>query len=154
MAGCDNTSRMEYCRVEGGRVIFNAASPSLVRSHLVNSGVEVGFLADPEVAYNRIEGGEAGILSLSGSSSLSNVHHNLLAGNRYGLYLRGFADTGLRLNTFIDNTEFDVINYTSKPADVSGNYWGGRKEEDIRKSIYDAQSNKASGPVIFAPTAK
>jgi hypothetical protein len=154
MAGCDDSSRMEYCRVEGGKVVFNAASPSLTHSHLIGSGVEVGFLAAPEVAYNRVEGGEAGILSLSGSSSLANVHHNLVAGNRYGLYLKGFAETGLRLNTFTDNTEFDVINYTSKAADVSGNYWGGRKEEAIRKSIYDAHSNKASGPVIVTPTAK
>jgi len=152
-SGCDAGSRLMNARVEGGRVVINAAAPLFEAVVFKAAPLELGALAAPEVSHCILEDAESALTSWSSSSSLGGVHHNLFTRNRFGLYIKDFGSGPLRFNTFLGNQDYDILNASPKAVDAEGNWWGTQDLAAISSRVFDGHSNANSGMILVSPTA-
>jgi len=152
-SGSSAGSRLMNARVEGGRVLINAAAPLLEAVVFKAAPLELGALASPEISHCILQDAEAALTSWSGSSSLGGVHHNLFTRNRFGLYIKDFGSGPLRYNTFLGNQDYDILNASPKTLDAAGNWWGTQDLGTIAGRLFDGRSNANSGMVLVSPTA-
>lgn len=152
-SGSDAGSRLMNARVEGGRVVINAASPLLESVVFKAAPVELGALASPEISHCILQDAEAALTSWSGSGSLGQVHHNLFTRNRFGVYIKDFGSGPLRFNTFLGNQDYDILNASPKTLDAEGNWWGTQDLAAITGRLFDGRSNANSGMILVSPTA-
>ena len=153
-AGSDPDCRLEYARVAGGSVILTASSPTFSRCRFTDAPIQVGFLSAPQISYCELRDADTAVEVLTASSDLGAFDHNLVTGNRDGLYLRDFSRAIPRACTFAANREYDIMNYSMRTVDARFNSWGGRDPEEIRAALYDHDDNSDSGPVLVTPTAQ
>jgi parallel beta-helix repeat protein len=152
--GSSNECRIEFAKVEDGRVVVNGASPLIDHCQFTATSLELGSQASPEVRFTQLKDSEAGLSVWSDSASLAGIHHNLFTRNRYGIYIKNFGGGALRQNTFIGNLSFDILNASSKEVDARNNFWGTQDFEAVKARVYDGRSNINSGSVLLSPTAK
>lgn len=84
-----------------------------------------------------------------------NISSNFFRENEISISLGGLVGKGsIAGNTFYESREFDVVNRTPSPINLSGNCWDNRDSKEIAPKIKDGKLDRSRGVVDILPFGK
>jgi len=115
-----------------------------------NGGIR--FRSGPvEIHDNLFRGNYIGIRSYLGGGR---IYHNICTGNEMGIFIsRATEAITIKENNIYGNHRYNlrIGDFEQNPIDVSNNWWGSAKEEDIEAGIYDGKRDEQVGKALYNP---
>jgi hypothetical protein len=157
MVSTNKDSILEYCTIEyafsGVQVHYSSAT---IRNCLIRRNFEgVRFSTTAVDIYNCDFTENYYGLRFEANGSRANVHHNRIAGNRYGIFPpgRGTQTMKFEQNNIMDNTEFQVYFGENQKVDLDfrNNWWGSADPAVIAAGIYDKSKDAILGRALWEP---